>query len=223
MPKKELSAEKQFALWLGKAGSLEQSLNNIYPLSDLHHSAYGSEVGSSSIKFLPTGGNVPFLNPGFHLETSESLTLLLLIPHLHIGMFVTGGVTPKNIHFIEGENSCFMTAYKDKGRVTPLLEKIPLFAVMTEDLGVRGALKAALMVSCEWQSLLFYYEFTLRSCFSFPSRFARNMKSCMQLKRRTVQTEKRRRSPTIQHTGRSLWSLPLSLPWLPERLSQVEL
>jgi hypothetical protein len=83
MPKKERSAEKQFALWLGKAGSLEQSLNNIYPLSDLHHSAYGSEVGSSSIKFLPTGGNVPFLNPGFHLETSESLTLLHLIPHLH--------------------------------------------------------------------------------------------------------------------------------------------
>jgi glucokinase len=79
-------------------------------------SAYGSEVGSSSIKFLPTGG-----------------------------MFVTGGVTPKNIHFIEGENSCFMTAYKDKGRVTPLLEKIPLFAVMTEDLGVRGALKVAFM------------------------------------------------------------------------------
>lgn len=63
-------------------------------------------------------------------------------------MFVTGGVTPKNIHFIEGKNSCFMTAYLDKGRVTPILEdKIPLFAVMTEDLGVRGALKAALMVS----------------------------------------------------------------------------
>lgn len=59
---------------------------------------------------------------------------------------MTGGVTPKNIHFIEGPNSCFMTAYKDKGRVTPLLDKIPLFAVMTEDLGVRGALKAASMV-----------------------------------------------------------------------------
>ena len=64
-----------------------------------------------------------------------------------LGLFVTGGVTPKNIHFIEGRNSCFMTAYLDKGRVSPLLEKIPLFAVMTEDLGVRGALKAAAMVS----------------------------------------------------------------------------
>jgi glucokinase len=67
-------------------------------------------------------------------------------------MFVTGGVTPKNIHFIEGQDSCFMTAYKDKGRVTPLLETIPLFAVMTEDLGVRGALKAALMVRHEGRS-----------------------------------------------------------------------
>lgn len=60
---------------------------------------------------------------------------------------MTGGVTPKNIHFIEGENSCFMTAYRDKGRVSSLLDKIPLFAVMTEDLGVRGALKAASLVS----------------------------------------------------------------------------
>jgi len=75
----------------------------------------------------------------------------LTLSSLHVlntaGMFVTGGVTPKNIHFIEGQNSCFMTAYKDKGRVSALLDKIPLFAVMTEDLGVRGALKAASMVS----------------------------------------------------------------------------
>lgn len=117
-------------------------------LSDPFHSAYGSEVGSSSIKFLPTGGNVPFLS-------SVLFTLRHRSPFSNsasssrIGMFVTGGVTPKNIHFIEGQNSCFMTAYKDKGRVTPLLDKIPLFAVMTEDLGVRGALKAASMVSLE--------------------------------------------------------------------------
>ena len=62
---------------------------------------------------------------------------------------MTGGVTPKNIHFIEGQNSCFMTAYKDKGRVSHLLDRIPLFAVLTEDLGVRGALKAASMVSTQ--------------------------------------------------------------------------
>ena len=78
--------------------------------------AYGCEVGSAAIKFIPTGG-----------------------------MFVTGGLTPKNIHFIEGQDTCFMKAYRDKGRVAPLLDKIPLFAVMVEDLGVRGAHKCAVL------------------------------------------------------------------------------
>jgi hypothetical protein len=32
-----------------------------------------------------------------------------------------------------------MQAYKDKGRVSKLLEEIPLFAVMEEDLGLRGS------------------------------------------------------------------------------------
>lgn len=59
---------------------------------------------------------------------------------------MTGGVTPKNIALIEGPDSEFMYAYLDKGRVRSLLDKVPLFAVMTEDLGVRGAYKAAVMV-----------------------------------------------------------------------------
>lgn len=45
--------------------------------------------------------------------------------------------------FIEGQNSPFMKAYYDKGRVKPILDSIPLFAVLGEDLGVRGALKRA--------------------------------------------------------------------------------
>jgi glucokinase len=77
-------------------------------------SAYGCEVGSAAIKFIPVGG-----------------------------LFVTGGLTPKNIDYIEGEKSHFMQAYMNKGRVSPLLDKIPLYAVMTEDLGVRGVHKAA--------------------------------------------------------------------------------
>ena len=52
---------------------------------------------------------------------------------------MTGGLTPKNIDHILGQDSEFMKAYKDKGRVSGLLETIPLFAVMEEDLGVRGA------------------------------------------------------------------------------------
>eukprot|EP00550_Attheya_septentrionalis_P001903 CAMPEP_0198285122 /NCGR_PEP_ID=MMETSP1449-20131203/4429_1 /TAXON_ID=420275 /ORGANISM="Attheya septentrionalis, Strain CCMP2084" /LENGTH=428 /DNA_ID=CAMNT_0043982391 /DNA_START=5 /DNA_END=1291 /DNA_ORIENTATION=+ len=72
--------------------------------------AYGSEVGNAAIKFIPTGG-----------------------------MYVSGGLTPKNISFIEGANSTFLKAYHDKGRVKTLLDTIPLFAVMVEDLGLRGA------------------------------------------------------------------------------------
>jgi len=77
-------------------------------------SAYGCEVGSAAMKWIPTGG-----------------------------LFVTGGLTPKNMHFIRGSDSDFIGAYRNKGRVSPLLDKVPLFAVLTEDLGVRGAHKAA--------------------------------------------------------------------------------
>ena len=72
--------------------------------------AYGAEVGNASLKFIPTGG-----------------------------MFVTGGLTPKNIDMIKGKDSPFMKAYLDKGRLNPLLDTVPLFAVMTEDIGLRGA------------------------------------------------------------------------------------
>ena len=56
---------------------------------------------------------------------------------------MTGGLTPKNMRFIEGQDSPFLKAYHDKGRVNQVLEHVPLFAVLVEDLGVRGALKSA--------------------------------------------------------------------------------
>jgi glucokinase len=62
-------------------------------------------------------------------------------------MYVTGGLTPKNMQHIKSPNSEFMKAYFDKGRVKVVLETVPLFAVMVEDLGVRGALKCGLIVS----------------------------------------------------------------------------
>ena len=110
-------------------------------------SAYGCEVGSSSIKFIPTGG-----------------------------MYVTGGLTPKNIHFIEGANSPFLAAYYDKGRVKPVLDNVPLYAVMVEDLGVRGAHKCAVLVS--FVSLLSCYP-SLATIFSILCWhfFLRNMRS----------------------------------------------
>jgi glucokinase len=72
--------------------------------------AYGCEVGSAAIKWIPTGG-----------------------------LFVTGGLTPKNIHFIQGQDTEFIKAYRNKGRVTKILDMVPCYAVMVQDLGVRGA------------------------------------------------------------------------------------
>ena len=80
-------------------------------------SSYGSEVGSVAIKLIPTGG-----------------------------LYVTGGLTPKNINWIKGDDGFFMKAYYDKGRVSPILDAIPVLAVLEEDLGVRGAQKNAQIV-----------------------------------------------------------------------------
>lgn len=81
---------------------------------DIMMSAYGCEAGSCAIKWIPTGG-----------------------------LFLTGGLTPKNIHHIVGMETCFMKSYLHKGRVRPLLERIPCFAVVSDDLGIRGVHKAA--------------------------------------------------------------------------------
>lgn len=72
--------------------------------------AYGSEVGVAALKWIPRGG-----------------------------LYVTGGLTPKNMKWIQGEQNHFMRAFKDKGRVSGLLEEIPMYAVIAEDLGLRGA------------------------------------------------------------------------------------
>ncbi len=79
---------------------------------------YGAAVGNASLNFIPTGG-----------------------------MFVTGGLTPKNIEMIRGIDSPFMRAYLDKGRLRPLLDTVPLFAVRAEDIGLRGARVCAEQVS----------------------------------------------------------------------------
>ena len=91
-------------------------------------SSYGSEVGSVGIKLIPSGG-----------------------------LYVTGGLTPKNIKWIEGKDSCFLKAYLDKGRVSPILDNIPLFAVMVEDLGVRGARKNAEIVRLNCLSMVTFF------------------------------------------------------------------
>lgn len=81
---------------------------------EIFAAAYGSEAGVAALKFLPYGG-----------------------------LYLCGGLTPKNIDLLKGPNSLFLDAYNDKGRVSHMLTTIPLFAVMVEDLGERGALLVA--------------------------------------------------------------------------------
>lgn len=66
-----------------------------------------------------------------------------LIPNA--GLFLTGGVTQKLKDWMIRDGS-FMEAYEDKGRVSPLLNNVPLFMVKGEDMGQRGAHLRAVML-----------------------------------------------------------------------------
>ena len=55
------------------------------------------------------------------------------------GLYLTGGLTPKNIELIADPNGPFMPALLDKGRVSGMLSNIPVFAVLVDNLGERGA------------------------------------------------------------------------------------
>ena len=96
-------------------------------------SAYGAEVGNCAVKYIPTGG-----------------------------LYVSGGLTPKNIKFIQGKDSPFMKAYFDKGRMTKnVLSGIPLLAVLNEGSGLDGARVCALRVRYKYifRLLLFVLYF----------------------------------------------------------------
>ena len=73
-------------------------------------SAYGAEAGVAALKWIPLGG-----------------------------LYIAGGLTPKNLELIQGAGSPFMRAFHDKGRLSPLLKRVPVYAVLAEDIGQRGA------------------------------------------------------------------------------------
>eukprot|EP00965_Chrysotila_dentata_P237863 6202164-Pleurochrysis_carterae.AAC.1 len=73
---------------------------------DTFAGAYGSEVGVAALKWIPLGG-----------------------------LYVAGGLAPKNLHLLRGANSPFMRAFYDKGRVSTLLKSVPLYVVLAEDIG----------------------------------------------------------------------------------------
>ncbi|RHY33645.1 hypothetical protein DYB32_001477 [Aphanomyces invadans] len=70
---------------------------------------YGREAGNAALKYLPRGG-----------------------------FYITGGMAPKNLDFFT-KKTWFLDAIFDKGRVSPALKSVPIYLVLTEDLGERGA------------------------------------------------------------------------------------
>mmetsp|Transcript_11568 Transcript_11568/g.24365 ORF Transcript_11568/g.24365 Transcript_11568/m.24365 type:complete len:411 (-) Transcript_11568:157-1389(-) len=88
-------------------------------------SAYGAEAGVVGLTYMPFGG-----------------------------LYVTGGVTNKLRSWILGDpkHGChgpFMEAFLDKGRVTPMLMRIPVYLVRGEDMGERGAMLKAMRLYAE--------------------------------------------------------------------------
>lgn len=81
---------------------------------DAFLSTYGAEAGAAALKWMPFGG-----------------------------LYLTGGLTPKFIDDIKDPNGLFMKALTDKGRLSFMVKKIPVYAVLVEDLGERGAYRQA--------------------------------------------------------------------------------
>jgi len=54
------------------------------------------------------------------------------------GLYLTGGVTQKLQSFLKDDPS-FLSSYFDKGRVSPMLQDVPLFFVVGDEMGQRGA------------------------------------------------------------------------------------
>eukprot|EP00172_Hildenbrandia_rubra_P004537 Plantae.Rhodophyta-Hildenbrandia_rubra.ctg9345.p1 GENE.Plantae.Rhodophyta-Hildenbrandia_rubra.ctg9345~~Plantae.Rhodophyta-Hildenbrandia_rubra.ctg9345.p1 ORF type:complete len:426 (+),score=65.12 Plantae.Rhodophyta-Hildenbrandia_rubra.ctg9345:187-1464(+) len=77
---------------------------------ELMFKAYGSEVGNVALKYMPYGG-----------------------------LYVAGGIAPKNLEFINSPNSEFMKSFWDKGRMRTIMADFPVYVVKKEDLGLRGA------------------------------------------------------------------------------------
>jgi len=90
---------------------------------EIFFSAYGSEAGCLALTYMPFGG-----------------------------LFVTGGVTNKVRDFLlGGKMGTFMDAFLDKGRVSPCLQRIPVYVVRGEDLGERGVKMKAMRMYSEAQ------------------------------------------------------------------------
>ena len=119
---------------------------------ELFATAYGSEAGNVSLTFSNTSSDTP-TNTSSMTHSKYRFALLLTntpcnsscpgvaalkwLPYG--GLYLTGGLTPKNIDLIRDPNGPFMTALLDKGRVKSLLYSVPIYAVIAENVTERGS------------------------------------------------------------------------------------
>jgi glucokinase len=75
---------------------------------DTFFSLYGAEAGNLALKLLPYGG-----------------------------LYVAGGIAPKNLSWLRKGN--FIHAFLDKGRLSTVLQMIPIYVVLNPQVGLMGA------------------------------------------------------------------------------------
>ncbi|MNY61032.1 Glucokinase [compost metagenome] len=80
---------------------------------DIFAGVYGAEAGNLALKVIATGG-----------------------------VYVTGGIAPKNLEKLK--DGTFLTAFTTKGRFSPMVSAMPLRVVTNQKVGLLGAAAAAL-------------------------------------------------------------------------------
>jgi glucokinase len=89
--------------------ALEKSNPLCQEAMELFVAAYGAEAGNLALKLLPYGG-----------------------------LYLAGGIAAKILPLIQ-EGDRFLNAFKQKGRMSPLLERIPVHIVLNPQVGLQGA------------------------------------------------------------------------------------
>ncbi len=103
-------------------------------------SAVVSELGLSGTDVLCTAA----LDLFFSLYGAEAGNLALKVMATG-GLYVGGGVAPKNLAKIK--DGTFMEAFLAKGRMRPLLERVPVRVILNERLALLGAARCAAAVA----------------------------------------------------------------------------
>ena len=61
------------------------------------------------------------------------------------GLYVAGGIAPKILPAIQ-EGDRFLRAMKNKGRVGPILDRVPTYIVLNQKIGLLGAALCAAQI-----------------------------------------------------------------------------